>query len=107
MLELIFLVLFIFTVFMFFIGLGNIFKLERETRLLMMFITAMLFMTLIFSSFNIEEKYCVYTTDFVCTTIETQEYVLAMISVMFLIITMLYIIMEFLGKIPQFKGKYK
>ena len=103
MLEFIYIVLLCFTVILFFIGVGNVLKLEKESRSLFMFITAILFMVLTYASFTVESKYCVYTTEFLCETFASQEYVMAILCFMFLLITILYLIMDWLGKIPEQK----
>ena len=101
MLELLYIGLFCFTVLLFFVGLGNIFKFEKEVRLLFMFITSVLFIVLTYASFVVESKYCVYTTEFICETVQSQEYVMAAVAFLLLIITLMYMIFEWLGKIPQ------
>lgn len=87
--------------------MGNVFKFEKETRTLVMFITVVLFMILAWTSYTVESKYCVYTTDFLCTTVESQEVVMALVCLLFMVISMLYLIMDFLGKIPQPTQNFK
>lgn len=96
--------LFLFTAFMFFTSVVNMFKLEKEARTLVMFITAILFLILTWTSFTVEGVYCVYTTEFLCHVEPSTEFVMAMVNVLFMIITILYLVMDFMGKIPNHKG---
>ena len=56
---------------------------------------------IIFSSFTVESKYCVYTTEFVCENFSSQEIEMAVISFLLLIINLIYLIYDWLGKIPM------
>lgn len=89
-----------------FVGLTNIFNLTKPSRRLVMIITLILAVILSYSSFMIEEKYCVYTTTFLCHMETYQSMELAILNFMFIILLILYIILDTFGFVQDsIKGK--
>lgn len=93
-----------FTLIIFFLSIANVFKLPKESRLLMMVISTILLIVMIFSSFYIEYQYCelpTNSTTFSCTVEPHTEILPALMFIMMLIISILYIFFEALGWLPQ------
>jgi hypothetical protein len=60
------------------------------------------------SSYTIEEKYCVYLLDnssFVCTMQTYQDLTMVIITIMFMLVTMTYLILDFVGRVGQIENK--
>jgi hypothetical protein len=106
MLEALYILLFATSTILLFAGLTNILKLSKPSRRLIMIITMVISVVLMYASFSIEGSYCVYTTEFLCHTEESQSLVAAIIAFMYVILSILYIILDALGYIQDaIKGK--
>jgi hypothetical protein len=87
--------------FIFFIALTDMIKLQRGTRIMLMVISAILFFVLALVSFNIEQTFCSYSSGWQCQTQSISDSSLGIINVLFGIISLLYIIMDVMGWLPN------
>jgi hypothetical protein len=101
MLETIYIVMLLVDIALFIIGLTNCLNLTHNNRRLLMIIVLVTTIPLMVSSFSIEAKYCVYTTDFICHTEVYQDLTMVVLTVMFEILTILFLILSFIGKIAE------
>lgn len=86
--------------FIFFVGLTDLLKLTRGTRMTLMVIAGVMFFVLALLSFNIEEMFCSYSSGWQCQSQSINDYSLGIINVLFGIISLLYILMEAMGWLP-------
>jgi hypothetical protein len=96
-----FIVYTILNFFLFFIGLTNVIVLAKGTRITIMMISSILFFYLAFSSFNIENIFCEYSSGWTCTTHSTVELPMAILNIGFGALCVLYIILESFGMMPK------
>lgn len=87
--------------FLFFIGLTDLLKLAKSTRVTIMIISTIMFFYLAFSSMNIENQFCSYGSSWTCTTQTTNDTSLMIFCIMFAALSLLYVIMESFGMMPK------
>lgn len=87
---------------LFFVNMANIFKLDRNMRITLMFINFIVFAYLTISSFNIENRVCEYSgIAWECNTDTINDISLVAFNVLPLSLCVLFIILSFLGFIPS------
>jgi len=91
----------IITFMIFFVGLTDLIKLARGTRMTLMFISGILFFILTFSSFSIESVFCTYSTDWLCYTQTNYDYSLGILNILFGVLSIIYIMTDAFGWIPH------
>lgn len=85
----------------FFIGAIDIFVLQDKTRVGVMFISFILFVFLALSSFNIEQTFCEYSSGWQCTTNTSNTPSMAVLNVMFALLSLLYVLPSALSLMPK------
>lgn len=97
MLETIYIVMLLIDVALIIIGLTNCLDLTHNSRRLIMIIALVITIPLMVASYSIEEKYCVYTTEFLCHSEIYQDLTMVIITIMFMLLALTYLILDIIG----------